>query len=237
MKKRYFNVVFAILVLCSMLLLSDKSVETMKHMFSRPKQSKEDHRLTVVIDAGHGGFDPGKVGVNGALEKDINLAIAMHLKELLELNDLKVVMLRTTDEALHTEGVSNKKASDLKKRVQLMAEATPVLAVSIHQNSFPQESSYGAQVFYYSESEQGKEFAQIMQATLKECITDGNHRMEKPNKDYYLLKKSTCPLIIVECGFLSNHKEAKLLSTEKYQREMAWAIHMGVMRYLNTIEQ
>ncbi|ABX44095.1 N-acetylmuramoyl-L-alanine amidase [Lachnoclostridium phytofermentans] len=237
MKKRYFNVVFAILVLCSMLLLSDKSVETMKHMFSRSKQPKEDHRLTVVIDAGHGGFDPGKVGVNGALEKDINLSIAMKLKDLLELNDLKVVMLRTTDEALHTEGVSNKKASDLKKRVQLMAEANPVLAVSIHQNSFPQESSYGSQVFYYTESEQGKEFAQIMQATLKECITDGNHRLEKPNKDYYLLKKSTCPLIIVECGFLSNHKEADLLVTEKYQREMAWAIHLGVMRYLNTIEQ
>ena len=142
MKRRYFNVVFAILVLCSMLLLSDKSIETMKHMFSRSKESKEDHKLTVVIDAGHGGFDPGKVGVNGALEKDINLAIAMHLKELLEQNDLKVVMLRTTDEALYSEGDSNKKASDLKKRVQLMAEANPVLAVSIHQNSFPQAKFY-----------------------------------------------------------------------------------------------
>lgn len=237
MKRRYFNVVFAILVLCSMLLLSDKSIQTMKHMFSRSKDMKENHKLTVVIDPGHGGFDPGKVGVNGVLEKDINLAIAMQLKELLELNDLNVVMLRTADEGLYSEGDPNKKASDLKKRVQLMAEANPVLAVSIHQNSFPQESSYGAQVFYYSESEQGKELAKIMQATLKELLTDGNHRMEKPNKDYYLLKKSTCPLIIVECGFLSNQKEAMLLATEKYQREMAWAIHLGVMRYLNTIEQ
>lgn len=237
MKRRYFNVVFAILVLCSMLLLSDKSIETMKHMFSRSKERKEDQRLTVVIDPGHGGFDPGKIGVNGALEKDINLAIAMQLKELLEQNDLKVVMLRTTDEGLYSEGDSNKKASDLKRRVQLITEVNPVLAVSIHQNSFPQESSYGAQVFYYTESEQGKEFARIMQATLKELITDGNHRMEKPNKDYYLLKKSTCPLIIVECGFLSNQKEAKLLITAEYQREMAWAIHLGVMRYLSTMEQ
>lgn len=236
MKRRYFNVVFAILVLCSMLLLSDKSIETMKHMFSKSKQSNEDQRRTVVIDAGHGGFDPGKVGVNGALEKDINLAIAMQLKELLELNDLNVVMLRTEDVGLYLEGDSNKKALDLKRRVQLMAEAKPVLAVSIHQNSFPQESAYGAQVFYYTDSEQGKEFAKIMQATLKEFITDGNHRLEKPNKDYYLLKKSTCPLIIVECGFLSNQMEAKLLITEKYQREMAWVIHLGVMRYLNTIE-
>lgn len=237
MKRRYFNVVFAVLVLCSMLLLSDKSVETMKHMFSKTKKTEDSDKLTVVIDAGHGGFDPGKVGVNGVLEKDVNLAIAKKLKMLLEQNDLKVVMLRTTDDGLYSEGDSNKKATDLKKRVQILLETNPVLAVSIHQNSFPQESSYGAQVFYYTDSEQGKAFAQIMQSTLKECITDGNHRMEKANKDYYMLKKSTCPLIIVECGFLSNQKEAKLLTTEEYQQEMAWAIHLGVMRYLNTLKQ
>ena len=115
-----------------------------------------------------------------------------------------------------------------------MNQSGVVLAISIHQNSFTQESSHGAQVFYYTSSKDGKRLANIMQLQLKKTIADDNHRIEKSNDSYYLLKKSNCPIIIVECGFLSNHKEAELLTKEDYQRKLAWAIHLGVIKYMNT---
>lgn len=234
MKRKYFNVIFAILVLLSMLLLSDKSVEVMKRIF-QPVDTKSE-KGTIVIDPGHGGFDPGKVGVNGALEKDINLSISKKLQELLIAEGYDVVMTRETDEALCSETDSNKKSTDMKNRVKLLEETKPLLAISIHQNSFTQESSRGAQVFYYSGSIEGEKFAKIMQQTIKESIADGNHRIEKPNTAYYLLKKTTCPLVIVECGFLSNHAEASLLVTQEYQEKMASAIKDGIIKYLASEE-
>lgn len=189
-------------------------------------------QCVVVIDAGHGGMDPGKVGVNGTLEKEINLAVAKELKQLLEQNDIAVVMTRTDDDGLYRENDSNKKRTDMQARVQILQEAAPVLAVSIHQNSFTDSRSHGAQVFYYKESEQGKLAADIIQEAMRREITDGNHRMAKANADYYMLKKSPCPLVIVECGFLSNPEEEALLRTENYQRKVAWAIHLGVMEWI-----
>lgn len=237
MKKKYFNVIFAILVLASMFLLSDRSVSVMRSIFATSSNVTEDTaKWVIVIDAGHGGFDPGKVGVNGAKEKDINLAIAKELKDILEKNDFKVVMTRETDDGLYEEGEKNKKASDMRRRVVIIEETKPDLAISIHQNSFPQESSHGAQVFYYKTSVEGEKFAKTMQSTIKEYIADDNHRLEKANQDYYMLKKTSCPFIIVECGFLSNYKEAEQLTDSEYQRKMAWAIHLGIMRYLSLKE-
>ena len=105
--------------------------------------------------------------------------------------------------------------------------------VSIHQNSYPEEDVDGAQVFYYSGSAEGKLLGGMVQESLKREIADGNHRVAKANKDYYLLKKSTCPAVIVECGFLSNPAEAALLATEEYQEKIAFAIHLGILEYLN----
>ena len=190
----------------------------------------------VVLDSGHGGKDPGKIGVNGALEKDINLQIAMRLKKLLEQNDVLVVMTREEDKDLASENASNRKNEDLKARVNLLKEIEPVLMVSIHQNSFPEADVDGAQVFYYSGSEEGKQLGNIVQESLKQEINDGNHRVAKANKDYYLLKKSVCPAVIVECGFLSNAQEAALLVTEEYQEKLAFAIHLGILEYINTVE-
>jgi len=188
--------------------------------------------VRVVIDAGHGGFDPGKVGVGGTLEKEINLAIAKELKELLELNGVEVVMTREDDRGLYSDSDQNKKNADMRARVQLLKDVEPVVAVSIHQNSFTDSRSCGAQVFYYEGSEDGKRGAQILQTVLKRELADGNHRMPKANTSYYMLKKSPCPLVIVECGFLSNPEEEKMLQSPKYQRKLAWAIHLGVMEWL-----
>lgn len=234
MKHKYFNIVFAILVLMSIILLSDKSVAVMKRIFQ--PVDKEGDKGIIVIDAGHGGFDPGKVGVNGAKEKDINLAIAMDLKKLLENEDYEVVMTRDTDCGLYQETDKNKKSTDMKNRVKIIDEVKPLLAVSIHQNSFTQESSRGAQVFYYNGSVEGEKFARIMQQTIKDVIADGNHRIEKSNTAYYMLKKSSCPLVIIECGFLSNPAEANLLVSEDYQMKMAEAIKQGIISYLSSEE-
>ena len=108
-----------------------------------------------------------------------------------------------------------------------------MFSVSIHQNSYPQESVKGAQVFYYGQSKEGKELAETLQKTLVAQLDPQNHRQAKANESYYLLKKTPSPTVIVECGFLSNWKEAKALNTEEYQERMAWTIHMGIMEYLN----
>lgn len=189
----------------------------------------------VVIDAGHGGKDPGKVGTNGVLEKDINLCIANRLKALLEQNDIVVVMTREEDKDLASEQASNRKNEDLRARAMLVEESSPAVMVSIHQNSYTSEEVDGAQVFYYSGSETGKLLGTMVQNHLKQEIKDGNHRVPKANKEYYLLKKAQCPSVIVECGFLSNPTEAALLSTNEYQKKIAFAIHLGIMEYINTV--
>lgn len=197
---------------------------------------RENSLPVVVIDAGHGGKDPGKVGVNDALEKEINLSIAKRLKSLLEQNDVAVVMTREEDKDLASEQATNRKNEDLRARAALIEEVTPVVMVSIHQNSYPEAEVDGAQVFYYSGSEGGKLLGAMVQESLKSEIKDGNHRVAKANKDYYLLKKSVCPAVIVECGFLSNPNEAALLATEEYQEKIAYAIHLGIMEYINTVD-
>lgn len=190
------------------------------------------NKIRVVVDAGHGGFDPGKVGTAGTLEKDINLAVAKEVKELLELNGVEVVMTREEDCGLYSDSDKNKKSADMRARVQLLKDVEPVVAVSIHQNSFTDSKSRGAQVFYFEGSKEGKQGAEILQTVLKRELADGNHRMPKANTSYYMLKKSPCPLVIIECGFLSNPEEEMQLQSPAYQRKLAWAIHLGVMEWL-----
>lgn len=191
----------------------------------------------VVIDAGHGGIDPGKVGINNALEKDINLSIAMKVKQYLEQQDIKVVMTRQDDKGLYQESDSNKKVCDMKARLKLIEDTNPLLAVSIHQNSYPEESVNGVQVFYYKDSVQGEKAALLMQEQMIQTLKPKKERVAKENGSYYLLKKTSVPIIIIECGFLSNQNEAQLLTTEEYQNHVAWAIHMGILRYINQSNQ
>ncbi len=187
----------------------------------------------VVIDAGHGGDDPGKVGINGAQEKDINLQIALLVKTFLEQNGVNVVMTREDEDGLYDRSASNKKVQDMKNRIALIEGVDPDIVVSIHQNSYPEEYVHGAQVFYYDGSSQGKELAEALQRQLIERADPDNTRQIKANDSYYLLKKTSVPIVIVECGFLSNQEEAEKLCTPEYQERIAWAVHMGILEYLN----
>lgn len=194
-------------------------------------------RPVVVLDSGHGGMDPGKIGIDGSLEKDINLQIAKRLKRYLEASGVEVVMTREDDRGLYEESDSKKKMADMRNRCAKIAKAEPDLVVSIHQNSYHQEPISGGQVFYYKTSERGKRLAEILQRRFDYVLGEQNTRQAKPNGNYYLLLHVKQPIVIVECGFLSNRAEAAALNSEEYQDRLAWTIHMGVMEFLNEAEQ
>lgn len=191
----------------------------------------ENQNRKVVLDAGHGGADPGKIGVNDVEEKTLNLAIARKVEVLLKKEKIEVVMTREEDIMLTGEDGQTTKVGDMKARVAKINEEAPALAVSIHQNSYHEEGIMGAQVFYYTHSDEGKKAAELMQEALLALNTE-NNRKAKANDTYYVLKRTEVPTIIVECGFLSNWEEAELLRDEEYQEEVAEAIVSGIKAYM-----
>ena len=195
---------------------------------TKPTRSPRVRTLVIMIDPGHGGEDPGKIGVNQAKEKDVNLKIAKKTKERLEKKGWKVVMTREKDVMLGDPAAGNKKIHDMKARVERINKTMPQAAVSIHQNSYQDAQIHGAQVFYYSHSEEGKRMAEVMQKALLKADEE-NTRQAKANDTYYLLKRTEVPTIIVECGFLSNPEEAAKLVTPKYQEKLAEAIAEGIL--------
>ncbi len=231
MRKKYFSVVFLGLILLARIISSEKSIKVMTNMFD-PGSDAASSSITIVIDPGHGGRDPGKVGVNSALEKDINLSISLKLRDILEEEGITVILTREEDIGLYEETDSNKKRADMNKRIDLINSSDATLAISIHQNSFTQESIKGAQVFYHAQSDEGRKLALIIQEQLKKTLQDGNHRKAKANDNYFMLKKTTIPLVIVECGYLSNREEAEFLVNEESQDKVALAICNGLLEYL-----
>jgi len=186
----------------------------------------------IIIDPGHGGFDPGKKGINGENEKDINLKIALKLRDYLEESGALVIMTRTTDDdADGMDGVKHKR-KDMAERKKI-AEGGELL-ISIHQNSFTQPSVKGAQTFYNKKSEQGKLLADLIQKSIKEYADKENRRETKSNNDYYVLKATNIPAVIVECGFLTNKEEEQKLNTDEYQNTMAWSVYLGIVRYFES---
>lgn len=192
-----------------------------------------DGTLTVVIDPGHGGIDPGKVGTNGERESDINLAISAELAKLLTDSGYTVYMTREEDIGLYSNDAVNKKADDMRKRCELIGEYQADVVVSIHQNSFSDRTVHGAQVFYYTHSEQGRRFADILQNSIRDNLDDTNNKPCKANNNYYMLVHTPCPTVIVECGFLSNEEETQKLLSEEYRQLVARAIKIGVDEFFS----
>lgn len=192
--------------------------------------------MTILIDAGHGGFDGG-ASANGISEKDINLSVAKKLRERIEGGGGRAMMTRdedvsTADEA-RTDGSTAKK-SDLKRRRDMIKESGANIFISIHMNKFPQEQYWGAQVFYSKTPEDSRRLGEAIQAALPRVLNDGNTRVAKAaDSGIYILKNSEIPSAIVECGFLSNPEEAKKLNTEEYQSRLADAIYEGICDFLN----
>ncbi|WP_322173719.1 N-acetylmuramoyl-L-alanine amidase [Acutalibacter caecimuris] len=196
---------------------------------------------TIVIDAGHGGEDGGTVAVNGALEKDINLAIALELKKNLEMNHFEVKMVRETDTAVGDQSlptIAERKRSDTRNRLKIVEETGDCLLISIHQNHFSESKYSGAQMFYSGNHAKSEILAEAIRKNIINSLQPENKRENKQaDSNIFLLHNCQVPAVLVECGFLSNPEEAEKLCSDTYQKDMAAAIYNGVIDYLQESDQ
>lgn len=195
-----------------------------------------ENELIVVIDAGHGGEDSGAVA-NSVLEKDINLEIALKLRDMLKASGIEVKMIRESDISIYDTAsgtIRERKVSDLKNRVEIVNSNKKNILVSIHQNKFEQSQYSGAQMFYSTNNNKSQVLAENIRKSITGLIQPENKReLKQGGSDIYLLNKATVPAVIVECGFISNEEEAKNLSDKEYQSKMAFAIYCGILEYKN----
>ena len=188
-------------------------------------------KYIIVIDAGHGGRDDGCKGVAGTKESEINLKIAKTLKVYLETLDIKVVLTRSDGNGLYDSNSTNYKASDMAKRVEIIKQAHANMVISIHCNSYSDSTQCGAQAFFQEDDEVSQKFAESIQSQLNKQLENARDFANKG--DYYLLKESPATAVLVECGYLSNAEEEKLLNSTSHQNKIAYAIMCGVVEYFN----
>ena len=195
-----------------------------------------DNTKTVIIDAGHGGFDGGAVAGDGTVEKDINLQISLRVAKFLEYSGYNVILTRDSDSGTEddeTAAIATRKKSDLSNRLSLMKDNPDAIYVSIHLNKFTTSAANGAQVFYTKNYTEARDLAQAVQSNIVELIQPQNTRVIKQGtSSTYLLKNATVPAVIVECGFLSNSAELEKLKSSEYQSQMAFAISGGIINFL-----
>ena len=193
---------------------------------------------TIIIDAGHGGFDGGATASDGTIEKDINLQISQKLSELLRFYGCEVITTRDSDTGTEDDdslAIAKRKKSDLSNRLKLMKDNPDAIYVSIHLNKFTTSAASGAQVFYTKNYKESHTLANCVQSSIKNLIQPENNRVVKQGTDStYLLKNAAVPTIIVECGFLSNKRDLENLKNTDYQTQMAFAIVSGIMEFYNS---
>ncbi len=198
------------------------------------KKTDTGKKGTIVLDAGHGGFDPGVSGSSGVAERELNLIFARKLEALLEEEGYHVVQTRPTEAGLYDEDQAHKKAQDMQRRCAVIEAAQPLATISIHQNSYPDSSVSGPQVFYYAQSKEGEQLASCIQECMNEQLEVERPKSHKGNESYYILKRSVGTAVIVECGFLTNPDEEQKLQDEAYQNRAVRAICDGILKYLES---
>ena len=189
----------------------------------------------IVLDAGHGGLDPGAVSADGISEKDINLDIVLILRDLLTASGFSVTLTRETDCSLHEEGcrtVAEKKTSDLKKRLSIIKEHPQAVVVSVHQNHFGESKYHGAQMFAGPKNEQSRALAEYLQASFRQTLQPENTREVKTaTSSVYIIHEAPNPIVLAECGFLSNPQESKQLADPDYRKAVALTLYQGILAY------
>lgn len=224
-RRLIFFLITAISVLC---IFINKNVSAYK------KNIDNNSEKIILIDPGHGGMDGGAVSQNGTVEKNINLSISLKLRDELKKNGYKVVMTREEDKWLcgDESKIRQKKRADLNNRWKMKKESNCDAFISIHLNMFPESKYYGAQV-WYSDNENSKKLASVIQSNFKLYLDETNKRLEKPANDQYKILRNgdNIPSVIVECGFLSNLEEERKLKDEEYQGKIANIIAKSVKEY------
>lgn len=190
---------------------------------------------TIILDAGHGNPDGGAVAADGTIESDLNLSLVLKLQKLLESSGTTVILTRSDENGIYeatADTIREQKISDMKARAKIANSSNAEMFISIHMNKLPQTKYSGWQTFYKNNDDVSKQIASNIQTSLNYFIKKENSRTIKSISGIYLTKNVEIPLVIVECGFLSNEEENKLLQTDKYQEELAWSIYIGIMDYL-----
>lgn len=212
-------------------------IPTLRLGFPMPsKDAVSQGNITIVIDAGHGGEDGGCEG-NGLVEKDLNLDICMRLSSLLKENGVNVVMTRDTDVLLYdknTDYKGQKKAQDVRKRLEIAQNQENAVLVSIHMNYFAQTQYSGLQVWYSKNDARSRILANLIQTNNKNILQPSNKRsIKEANSSIFLLNNATFPAVLIECGFLSNTDEARALGDSEYRQKLANVIFNSIMTYIS----
>lgn len=225
--KKIFVSLFSIL-LCAIIFITCHVINK-RNLVETFVQANSSH--TIIIDAGHGGIDGGAVGHDGIIEKDINLQIALKLKTMLKANGYNVIMTREDDVMLKKDGKTGKVA-DMHARLEIVEKNPNSLFLSIHQNLFSQDSSWGAQVFYSPNNPDSKVLAEFLQARFVELLQPNNKRVSKQtDSSLFLFKNAYSPSVLIECGFLSNALDAKNLCDDEYQNKIVFVIFSAICDY------
>ena len=192
-------------------------------------------KMIIVLDAGHGGEDPGAIGNGGIYEKDLNLEICFFIGKMLEERGYTVVYTRTDDRLLYKpeENIKGiRKISDLKNRCEIANNYPNSIFVSIHMNTFGDSRYSGLQVYYGDRKEGSAILADTIQYKVKETLQKENNRKTKPGEKLYLLENIDCTAVLIECGFLSNKEECEKLSEKEYQKQLSFSIVCGIIEYI-----
>lgn len=228
--------VFSAVLVCGALaagnLVAHQTNGALFPVFSDKETDEPERILTVVVDAGHGGMDGGAVSDDGVLEKDLNLAVAGKLAALLRTGGVRVVMTRNDDRLLADPSSAHKKRDDLATRVEIAEAQENAIFVSIHMNKFPVEKYHGLQVWYSRGDKRSAEFADAVQKKTAAVLQPQNTReIKAADSSIYVLDHLDIPAILVECGFLSNAEETRLLCEESYQNKLAAVLYAAIIDY------
>jgi len=228
-KKRILITTISLLLTLSIVFMIDKKAKESIETVSVPVTGK-----VIVLDAGHGKPDEGAESSAGTTEAETNLKITLKVQNLLEQAGATVILTRSDENAIYDldkNTLREKKISDIRNRVKIGNESSADAFVSIHLNKIPQNQYWGWQTFYKSGNEESANLAKCLQTSLSEAIEKENKRVAMKIDNVYIVKYVEIPISIVECGFLSNSEEEKLLLQEEYQDKLAWGIYTGIMDY------
>ena len=221
--------IFAFLAVCAR--VTDSAVPTSAEASERP---------VIVLDAGHGGLDSGAVGKSGVLEKDVNLSVVKHLRQLLEPSGFRTVLTRDEDISIYdpgVEGIRNQKLSDMDNRLEIIQSYPDSIFLCIHQNNYTDPKYFGGQMFYNNNNPDNRTLAQIMQARFAQLQPGNDREIKLSGDELFLLKSNKNPSLMIECGFLSNPEEEAKLATEEYQQQLAFTIYSGVLEYVDAVSE
>lgn len=225
-----FSILFLI-ILSAMLYFTFMANSSADGVMTKPVLKQ-----TVIIDAGHGGDDGGAIGIDGTVEKDINLDIALKLEKLLKFYGFDVIMTRTEDIMTCDDGLDSlrkRKVSDIHNRFDILEKNPDAVFISVHQNKFEDNSQHGTQVFYSGNNDESKLLAESIQNSIVSVLQPDNSRVvKKSGSGIYLLYHAKLPAVLVECGFISNPAEVKKLNDENYRMKIAILIADGLIKYL-----